>query len=541
MAAQRTLISQFFLRIDGSAAPRALMDDLMEVVVEDNLHLPDMFSIHLHDGQLRWINSALLRVGQSVEITAQGYDPQTRRPGPRAVLMAGEITGLEPDMLDSGVPSLVIRGYDRSHRLHQGRQFRSFLQVTDDELAQRIAAEVGLQADVLPTNQMHEQVIQRYQTNMEFLQERAWRLGYRLAVEGETLYFGPPAANGSGQPPCLTWGVNLLNFQASLTTIQQVDEVVVRGWDPMSKQRIVGRAGRSELTPQVKGRGRAEPRFKGSNQVVVSYPVQSQAEADSLAQAWRDEMGGELIRAEGVCLGEPQVRAGQEVEIAGVGEQFNGRYVVSSAAHSYSGESGYETRFSVGGCRADTLTALLAGTGQQDPIQGVVVGLVTNNNDPAGLGRVKVTYPGLDDIDESPWVRIAGPMAGERRGFFCLPEINDEVLVAFEQGDVHRPYLLGMLWNGPDRPPRTNQAVVGGDGRVNQRLIRSRSGHEIVLDDTAGREQVVVSDQSGNRIVLAGGEMSIKVEGDLILKASGKVTLEAGSQIKLKGEVIEVG
>jgi phage protein D len=516
------------------------MDDLIEVVVEDNVQLPDMFSIHLHDGQLRWTNSGLLQVGRAVEITAQGYDPQSRRPGPRMVLMEGEITGLEPDMLESGVPSVVIRGYDRSYRLHQGRQIRSFLQVTDDELAQRIAEEVGLQADVFPTNQMHEQVIQSYQTNMEFLQERAWRLGYRLTVEGETLYFGPPAANETDRLPCLRWGLNLINFQASLTTIQQVDEVVVRGWDPMSKQPIVGRAGKSELTPQVKGQTQAERGFKGSNQVMVSYPVRSQAEADSLAQAWRDEIGGDLIRAEGVCLGDPEVQAGRVVEIAGVGEQFNGRYVVTSAVHSYSGEAGYQTSFSVGGCRADTLTSLLAGSGQQNPIQGVVVGLVTNINDPAGLGRVKVNYPGLDDIDESPWMRIAGPMAGEGRGFFCLPEISDEVLVAFEQGDIHRPYLVGMLWNGPDRPPRTNQAVVGRDGRVNQRLIRSRSGHEILLDDTAGREQVVVSDQSGNRIVLAGGEMRIKVEGDLIIKASGRITLEAGREIRLKGTMIEV-
>ncbi len=541
MVKKETLISQFFLKINGSPAPRELMDALIEIIVEDNLHLPDMFSIQLHDSRLKWAESALLQIGNEVEISAQGHDPRSKRAGPARVLMQGEITGLEPALLGSGVPTLVVRGYDHSYRLHQGRQIRSFLQITDSELAQRIADEVGLKAEVQPTSNIHPHVIQNHQTNMEFLQERAWRLGYHLYVESGTLYFGPEPSNGGGPPPRLKWGIELISFQPSLTTIQQVDEVVVRGWDPITKQAVVGRATHSDLAPRVKGRDRAERRFKGTNQVVVSCPVQTQAEAEALARSWRDEIGGDLIRAEGVCLGNPQVKAGQAVNIKGVGSQFNGQYFVTLAIHTYSAEAGYKTAFSVGGRRAETITSLLTSRqANRSPTQGVVVGLVTNNQDPEGLGRIKVKYPGLDGLEESPWLRLATPMAGESRGFYCLPEINDEVLVAFEQGDIHRPYMLGMLWNGPDRPPEANRAVLGSDGRVNRRLIRSRSGHQITLDDTGGQEQLIISDQSGNRIVMANGLMTIQAQGDLTIEAGGKLKIEAGGNVNLKGKDIEV-
>src|SRR5215472_353851 len=112
-----------------------------------------------------------------------------------------------------------------------------------------------------------------------------------------------------------------------------------------------------------------------------------------------------------------------------------------------------------------------AGQHESDRIYGVVVGIVTNNQDPDGMGRVKVKFPWLSDQDESWWARIATVMAGSSRGSYFLPEVNDEVMVAFEHGDVRFPYVLGALWNGKDSPPTTNS-----DGKNSIRLIKSRSG-----------------------------------------------------------------
>ena len=159
-------------------------------------------------------------------------------------------------------------------------------------------------------------------------------------------------------------------------------------------------------------------------------------------------------------------------------------------------------------------------------IYGVVVGVVTNNEDPEGLGRVKVKLPWLSDEDESDWSRIATPMAGKERGIYFLPEIDDEVLVAFEHGDVRFPYIIGSLWNGQDSPPATNE-----DGQNNLRVIKSRSGHVIRLNDQEGNETIEIIDKTEkNSIVIdtATNSIAITTNGDITLSASqGKIKLEA--------------
>jgi len=163
-------------------------------------------------------------------------------------------------------------------------------------------------------------------------------------------------------------------------------------------------------------------------------------------------------------------------------------------------------------------------------IPGVVVGVVTNNQDPDGLGRVKVRFPWLSDDEESFWARVAAPMAGKGRGFVFIPEVEDEVLVAFEQGDARFPYVLGGLWNGQAKPPEPND-----DGKNNARSIKSRSGHVIRLDDTEGKEKIEIIDKRGNKIEfdVAGNKITITSQKDIVLSA-------AGGTIKLDAQKIEI-
>jgi uncharacterized protein involved in type VI secretion and phage assembly len=176
---------------------------------------------------------------------------------------------------------------------------------------------------------------------------------------------------------------------------------------------------------------------------------------------------------------------------------------------------------------------------------GVAAGIVTNNQDPEGLGRVKVRFPWLSDDNETDWVRIATLMAGPDRGSFFLPEVDDEVLVAFEHGDINRPFVIGALWNGVDNPPESNS-----DGRNNIRKIRSRSGHEIIFDDNgaAGQEKIEIHSNGGHRIVLddsLGGEKieivdksgSNKVSIDSVQNA---ISIESGLQLSIKAQIIEI-
>ncbi|QZZ22021.1 phage tail protein [Leptothermofonsia sichuanensis E412] len=175
-------------------------------------------------------------------------------------------------------------------------------------------------------------------------------------------------------------------------------------------------------------------------------------------------------------------------------------------------------------------------------VHGVVIGIVTNNQDPDKLGRVKVKFPWLSQEDESNWARIASPMAGGDRGTFFLPEVDDEVLVAFEQGDLRFPYILGALWNGKDTPPATNE-----DGKNNIRMIKSRSGHTIRLNDEDGKEMIEIIDKKGeNKITIDTSKDSITITTakDITLSApQGSIKLDA-QKIELKSSAdtkIETG
>ena len=175
---------------------------------------------------------------------------------------------------------------------------------------------------------------------------------------------------------------------------------------------------------------------------------------------------------------------------------------------------------------AEVVRALVAPVGQHDRFYGVVVGVVTNNQDPDDMHRVKVRFPWLSPDVESNWARVAAPMTGKGRGTYFLPEVDDEVLVAFEHGQVDHPFVVGSLWNGRDGAPESN-----ADGRNNHRTIKSRSGHVLRFNDTAGGETIEIIDRTGgNKIVIdsAANTITIEAKSDITIKSvTGKLTMQA--------------
>jgi uncharacterized protein involved in type VI secretion and phage assembly len=156
---------------------------------------------------------------------------------------------------------------------------------------------------------------------------------------------------------------------------------------------------------------------------------------------------------------------------------------------------------------------------------GVEVAIVTNVQDPDKLGRVKVCFPRLPGKPESDWVRVTQPAAGAGRGFYWLPEVNDEVLVAFERGEAQRPYVVGALWNGKDKP--MDGAYVDDNST---RMIQTKSGHQVIFDDKDGQEKIVIADKSGKRTMtfdVANKKFIVEAsEGDIELHAEKKIVLD---------------
>jgi len=536
MADTTNLLSHCYVKIDGVDASEQFMLDLLHMTIESSLHLPDIATLVLHDPTLKWIDEPALTPGKTIEISTKVG--QTTK-----VIFDGEIVELEPDFVPA-TQQLMVRAFDRLHRLSRGRHVRTFLNVTDGDLVQKIAHEVRLQTQIGPISRVHEYVLQKNETNLDFLRARAAALGYLLFVRGKTLHCEPPSSDG--QPVELQWGVTLQEFHPRLTTVEQVEGVTVRGWDPATRQEIVGQAQRGHGSPKIgearSGGELARDAFNVPTQhLVTDRPVRSQGAADQLAQAVADRAAGRFIEAEGTCSGNPDIIAGSTVAIKALGDRFSGNYYVTSATHTYSASS-YSTQISISGHHAQTLFTLVAPPRDREPTTELAIGVVTDNQDPEGQGRVKVKYPWLSTEHTSYWARLVAPGGGPERGIQFLPEVNDEVLVGFELGDVHYAYVLGGLWNGKDAPPKKSDQVVSG-GKVQQRIIRSRTGHIVTLDDSDGGGGISIQDKNGNKVVLDSGsnKLTIEVKGEAEIKAQGKLTLESATgEVEIKGLGVKV-
>lgn len=169
-------------------------------------------------------------------------------------------------------------------------------------------------------------------------------------------------------------------------------------------------------------------------------------------------------------------------------------------------------------------------------ISGVVVGIVKDLNDPRGEGRIELEFPWMPDAQTSNRAPVAAPMAGGSRGAFLMPEVGDEVLVAFEQGDFDHPYIVGFLWNGQDRPPETdpkNRVILtpGGhtlrfeDGTSKKTVLRSSGGHEVLLDDSPAGQLISIKTKGGLSLVMDDKLSSIQLQG------GGRIIAMQGGQL----------
>lgn len=188
--------------------------------------------------------------------------------------------------------------------------------------------------------------------------------------------------------------------------------------------------------------------------------------------------------------------------------------------------------------------------GYGGPFYGVYPALVKEVADPDGQGRVKVALPWSPDGEGGSyeaWARLATLMAGGDRGSWFIPDVNDEVLVAFAAGDPRHPFVVGSLWNGQDAPPER----MDGAGQNDIKAIRSRNGVKITLDDAQGRERLVLETPAGQVVTLKDGPGSIEVKDSsgntLTLEASGitvnassKVTIQAGGVVEVSASVLNV-
>ncbi len=550
---EQPLISHVTIKVNGSNVDVALMDNLVNITIDHSLDVPSVATMSFHDDDLSVTNSEKFPLGGKLDILLSDADnPQNLQ-----IAFKGEITTIAPEFgqgADNQVV-LTILAYDKSHRLHRETKTKVWLNVKDSDIAQQIAGSAGLATEIEATSEVFKHVYQNALTDMDFLKQRAGRIGFEVFVDDEKLYFRKPDPTGNAID--LTWGENLGLFRPVATVAHQVNEVIVQGWDPKKKEKIMGRATTSKTHPQINiggwGGAVAQSKLSAATKLEVRQPVQSQADANRVAQAILDNINGDFVTAEGACtVGLPDLRAGQLVNIKGVGNKFSGKYKLTSVEHDYT-SGNFMTVFQVTGSQPEYVSRMVSADRHEDQHHwgGVVPAIVTNNSDnEEDWGHVKVKFPWLDQDAESFWARLTGPGFGPDRGFYFMPEVNDEVLVAFEQGDFNRPYIIGGLYNGKDKPAVPIAETVSG-GKVKTRAIRTRTGHIIrFVDDNPGGSIEIIDakqntsmkmDAQGKKITLdSKGDLDITTVGNIKLEATGKIDIKATQGLTMQGQTVDM-
>jgi phage protein D len=593
MSIAATMTTRPLVKIDGAEISSEMNAAISRLEVDLNRHLPGMLTLTLTVDDTRWLNANHAQVSEGKEIELSMLEH-----GQPKKLFLGKISSIEVLIEETEHPLVTMRAYDLSFGLHRKRARRTFVNVSDSDVARTMAQEAGLTADVVSSSTIHPHLFQNNQTSYEFLLERAQRLGYDLYVSERKLCF-KPAYEAAGSPIDLSLGTNLRRFKVRTSTFEPPKEVQVRSWDPKTKRPIIGRSAQSEGLPTI-GDGRpprtvAESAWTSDMFVVTDEVARTQSEADKMATSVMNELGGSFITAECLSEGFASIQPGCKVKIAEVGQRFSGQYYVTSALHTYDARSGHQTAFTVSARRADTVAERLDETRPRARIDAPVIAIVTDIKDPDKLGRVKVKYPYLSDDHTSWWARIATPMSGSLRGFHFLPEVDDEVLVAFEHGDINHPYIIGCIWNGKDKPPVPPALPGGRDSEILQgaavknRLVKStqgnmlifndstsapgvflvgKSGAYVMVDDKTGEEKIAIADKTrkdfieirsqdksihiicegpmfltatGNITIETKGNLDAKVTGNATVKATGNVAVEAtGGNVTLKGINVSV-
>ena len=554
--------------INNTKVSNEFLEDILQVSVEESLHLPSMCIVTLNNnyypGRVTedkpWKHDDLLQIGNPIAINLKSSTTARFSQDKKGTLFSGEITGIECHFNESSQAPIVIRAYDVSHRLHRGRHNRSFQNMTDSDIVRKIVAEMGIKAtNIDDSGAPHDYLFQENQTNMEFLRERALRIGFELYVKNNELNFCAPK---SQEKLALTWLKDINSFRVRVSSAEQVDSVEVRGWDYQQKQAIIAEVKQEKiLTQNQNGSGKeVSGKFYSTPKVtVVDRPIFSNAEADKIAQGLYNQLAGEYICADGKGEGNPKIQVGKIITLSDMGK-YDGEYYITETRHLYN-QRIYTTHFTVRGLRGGNLLNLLSSPRNLKPAQTFLVGIVTDNNDPEKWGRVKVKFPTLTEDHASNWARVVSIGAGNNRGFDCLPEINDEVLVGFEHGDIHRPYVIGGVWNGQDQPPESVTNSVQSD-KVRLRTIKTRTGHTfqfveedkgeskagVYLTTTKGHQvnlndsqkKIVIKTTGGHEIKLddQGGTIDITSTANLNIKAQGNIEIQAGGVITLKGAQI---
>lgn len=455
-------------------------------------------------------------------------------------------------------PALLrVECRDAAVKLTVGRKSAYFYDVTDSDLIEELAGQAGLCTEVESTDVSHAQMVQFYATDWDFILTRAEANGKLVVTNDGTLVVKAP--DSSADPVLsLSYGGNLLDFEAYADARDQYAAVQSYSWDPANQEMVEidgaeaaadspGNLESSDLADVIGLEGLA---LKHGGQI-KDDELQAWADGQRIKSAFAKARG--RVRIQGFA----GIAPGDCIELGGVGDRFSGKALVSGVRHEIDTEN-WESDIAFGlspdwfgQARRDIADA--PARGLLPPVSGLQIGLVTSLEDPDSEDRVQVRIPLIDPSEEGVWARVASLDAGDSRGAFFRPEIGDEVVLGFLDDDPRNPVILGMLNSSAKPAPITASDdnhekgfVSRGEMKLlfndekNSISIETPNGNMLVLSEEDGG--IKLEDENGNSLVLNADGVAIESASDLNIKASGDINIEgtnvtstANAQLKAEG------
>ena len=445
---------------------------------------------------------------------------------------------------------LYVEMKDIAIKMTIGRKNKYFKEVTDSDIIEEIIGEYGIAADVEAMTVTHKEMIQYYCTDWDFVVTRAEANGKLVLVDDEGLSIkAPDLSNASGLE--LIYGQGIVEFETEMDARDQFSGTNTKAWD-YTRQEVIESDG---TDPGFSEQGNVSTSDLAGVIDIDTLPFQHTGKVeDTELQAWSDAclMRSKLSKIKGRIrmIGNAAIKPGQTVELAGLGDRFNGTAFVTGVGHFYGNESIWYTDLYIGFCQKwliekyDNVIAKPS-SGLLAPMQGLHIALVTAiHDDPDGEDRIQIKIPIIDPEDEGIWARVSSLDAGENRGAFFRPEVGDEVVVGFLNDDPRDAVVLGMLNSSAKPAPetaaeendikgfytRSEMKFLFNDG-VNSITMETPNGNKILIsEEDAG---ITIEDENSNKIVMNADGISIESAKDIILKASGDIKME-GTNIEQK-------
>ncbi|WP_306204709.1 VgrG-related protein [Actinoplanes sp. RD1] len=533
---------------------------MVETVVEDSSNLAAVAELRFRDPDHVFFTKTGVTIGTDLKLQV--------KPAQLAAvdLFVGEVVTVE-SQFDGHGSFAVVRALDLSHRLMRGQRVRSFVKQTASVIARTLATSAGVpvgRIDSFPRS--YDMITQPNVSDWEFLKMLAVDNEAEAVMVDGKFYFrkSERASTGPGagltpeqSPKVVDVQKNVLAVRSTVTSVGQVPNVTVRGWDPVRKKAVkteVKTAPSTELDIKMKPADAIKQFRSTAGLNITDVPYETDAETRTVANAVAADVTAALAELEVGVRGRPELRAGVAMSLQKLGPDFDGKYTITSSRHVFQQAESYETWVTVSG-RQDRTVYGLAG-GSSAPVRpvrvpGMAIGIVTDTKvdaDPRSRGRsgnrknqgwVRLRFPWLTDDSEyqTDWVRTV-QLGGVGGGGVFVPELNDEVLVGFEQGLLDRPYVIGGLYNGKDNPSRDHEGdlIDRTTGKVNRRSIASRSNDRIELLDFRLKPQGIRLATEKDRLFIFLDRFREKI----VVDSKGNIEIDAMADVEIRGRDINL-